>query len=94
MFNKSLLVLAMSLMQVGCGTEPDRVLTSAEAVTISNEHFGKVLPQVPLSDLRIEVEDKGETWRVNYYPPEGSTGDGPLPVDVSKRDKKVTRGLQ
>jgi hypothetical protein len=94
MYNRPLILLLIALTQVGCRIETSKGATSDEAIAIANQHFEKVLPQVPLSDLTIKVEDKGDYWRVEYYPPAGSTGDGPLPVDVGKQDMRVVRGLQ
>jgi hypothetical protein len=61
---------------------------------VANGHFSEVLPQVPLNVMRIETTDLGGNWRVFHYSPEGSTGGGPLVIDVDKRTGRIVRGLR
>ena len=58
-------------------------ITSNRALEIGNSYLTQNLPQVPLSDLRVEVIDLGDRWRLSYNPPSGSTG-GPIIIVIDK----------
>jgi len=73
----------MLMLSPGC---QDRAETANEAIEIANAH----MEGMPLGvNLRtVEVVDMGETWRLSYNLPAGSTG-GPILVIVNKRSGEV-----
>jgi hypothetical protein len=87
-FALALLVLA------GCRSADDGNISADDAMEVANGHFSEVLPQVPLSRLRIEAIDLNEKWLILYHLPEGSTGGRPLVIEVDKRTGRIVLGLR
>lgn len=76
------------LMLAGCqGAASQREIRENEAIAIADRHFARTLPQVPRNMLRAVAVGQGATWRVDYYPPEGSFGGTTIVVD--KRSGRV-----
>jgi hypothetical protein len=87
------IIVPVVLLQASCMGHSGNRVDRDEAVSIANEHFVEVLPQVPLRLLVVEVLDRNDDWMINYYPPEGSTGNGPFRITVRKRDGRILEGL-
>lgn len=75
------------LLAAGCQIGGGAV-TAAEATEAVNEFMGENLPQVPLSELKLETVDLHDRWRVIYSPPDGSTG-GPMIFEVDKQTGEI-----
>lgn len=81
-------LLLTLLILTGCQRGPNGAIAAAEAIELANDQLAEGLPQVPLEMMRIESENRGDAWRVTYFPPEGSTGN-PLVFEVNKQSREI-----
>jgi hypothetical protein len=89
------IALALCAILLGCGVKERtharlRVLSNDELIAVAREYV-KVHRSAWAEDLvgRPVVRDKGESWEVEFAPPEGTLGGGPAVLIDKKTAKPV-----